>query len=75
MKKKIKNLENIGLQKKEGEKLCHMFNRNIKGLIISLRLPPLDTDQNLSIIPMQLNSTFEYALKIIETISVKNKDL
>ena len=75
IEEKNKKFREYWIAKKEGEKLCHMFNRNIKGLIISLRLPPLDTDQNLSIIPMQLNSTFEYALKIIETISVKNKDL
>ena len=56
----------------EGENLCKAFNRDLNIKILSPRLPPLDTDQNLSIIPKNHANASDYAFKIINLMMEKN---
>lgn len=51
--------------KLEGENLCKSYNKKINGNFFCPRLPPLDTDQNLSILPSKNNKASEYAFHII----------
>ena len=51
--------------KLEGESLCKSYNKKINGNFFCPRLPPLDTDQNLSILPSKNNKASEYAFHII----------
>jgi len=56
----------------EGENLCKAFNRDLNINILFPRLPPLDTDQNLSIIPKNHENASDYAFKIINLMMEKN---
>ena len=51
--------------KLEGESLCKSYNKKINGNFFCPRLPPLDTDQNLSILPNKNNKASDYAFRII----------
>jgi len=51
--------------KLEGESLCKSYNKKMKGNFFYPRIPPLDTDQNLSILPSKGNKASEYAFRII----------
>ncbi|MDC0225295.1 MaoC/PaaZ C-terminal domain-containing protein [Gammaproteobacteria bacterium] len=51
--------------KLEGEILCESYNKEMIGSFFYPRLPPLDTDQNLSIVPTKNNKASEFALNII----------
>lgn len=51
--------------KLEGESLCKSYNKKKIGKFFYPRIPPLDTDQNLSILPSQNIKASEYAFRII----------
>ena len=51
--------------KLEGESLCKSYNKKMNGIFFYPRIPPLDTDQNLSIMPIKSNKASEYAFRII----------
>ena len=51
--------------KLEGENLCKSYNKKINGNFLYPRLPALDTDQNLSILPNKNNQASDYAFRII----------
>ena len=51
--------------KLEGESLCKSYNKKMNGEFFYPRIPPLDTDQNLSILPVESNKASEYAFRII----------
>ena len=60
------------LAKKDSEKMCAQYIKKINSKIAILRLPPLDTDQNLSIIPTKKMRTSDSALRIINYTSNLN---
>ena len=51
--------------KLEGERLCKSFNNKVNKNFFCPRIPPLDTDQNLSILPSKNSKASEYAFHII----------
>lgn len=55
--------------KLEGESLCKSYNKKMNGNFFYPRLPPLDTDQNLSILPIKNNKASEYAFHIISLMA------
>lgn len=60
--------------KLEGEKLCNFYNnKNCNIKILYPRIPPLDTDQNLSILPTKNAKTSKYALDMINSM-IKHDD-
>lgn len=61
--------------KSKGENLCKELNKKIKGKIIYPRIPPLDTDQNLSIIPSENNRTSEYAFFLISSVIASENEV
>ena len=66
MKDDIKNgFREYKSAKLEGESLCKSYNKKMKGNFFYPRIPPLDTDQNLSILPSKGNKASEYAFRII----------
>jgi len=52
--------------KTDGEKICDFYKKKHSLKIIYPRIPQLETDQNLSILPNKTNNTAEEALKIIK---------
>jgi len=57
------------LSKLEGEKTCINFNRKLHNSILFPRIPPLNTDQNLSILPKKNKNTSDYAHKLIRVMN------
>lgn len=55
--------------KLEGERLCKSYNEKMNGNFFYPRIPPLDTDQNLSILPTKSNKASEYAFRIISLMA------
>ena len=52
--------------KLEGENLCKSYNNKFNRSILFPRIPALDTDQNLSLIPKKNQKTSDYAFKLIQ---------
>jgi hypothetical protein len=52
--------------KQEGENICKLFNKKFNSSILFPRIPALDTDQNLSIIPKKSEKTSDYAYLLIQ---------
>lgn len=57
--------------KKKGEEICKSYTKNNFGRFYYPRIPPLNTDQNLSILPSKNNSASEYAFHVI-SLMVEN---
>ena len=49
----------------KGENICKSLNEKMYGKFYYPRIPPLNTDQNLSILPSKNNSASEYAFNLI----------
>jgi len=57
------------LTKLEGEKICRNYNKVFSNSILFPRIPPLNTDQNLSILPKNNKNTSDYAFKLIKLMN------
>jgi hypothetical protein len=55
--------------KLQGEDLCKEFIEKKDAKIFYPRIPPLDTDQNLSIIPSANAKSSDYAYELIKLVS------
>jgi hypothetical protein len=60
------------LAKLEGEKICRNYNKVFSDSMLFPRIPPLNTDQNLSILPKKNKNTSDYAFKLIRLINGEN---
>lgn len=69
------NFKEYILAKLEGEKLCKKYIRDFNAIIYYPRIPPLDTDQNLSILPSNNKKSSDYAYKLINLVLNNDKNL
>ena len=53
----------------DGEEICKLFQKKYNIKVKYLRIPQLETDQNLSIIPSKNSKTSDEAIKILNSMS------
>lgn len=69
------NFKEYIFAKIQGEKLCEKYIKDFNAIIYYPRIPPLDTDQNLSILPSKNEKSSVYAYKLIGLVSNNDTSL